>query len=464
MANTWLVLSDQLPGQLDWIKHLKSCGCTVVRRDTADEVEAQLSSGVVGGVLYHGASGTELWKAVEALRKSHPLCPVIYSLEEKDPAFGKVTQDELHVVVGKGLSMEERKQLAKNLLRVGSLHRRLRELEQESKSRNDDGSPLAMFENLEVNYIIDRLLLHFGPIVPAKNIHWLEAKEANRLLDIDEQEFRMELQHRFLATPLMRSYKETAGHEIQAALKSLPWGKARLEEVKDYCVWRVKGSRMGLIPILKSQGGELFGYFLLEGVDTSDLEFVAQQLTKSVNLVLPVLELGFRCWEAENKGFVDILTPLYNQRFLPVVLDNEISRCQRHGGEFTVLFLDIDYFKSVNDTRGHWIGSRLITQLGGVVSDNIRTCDFGFRYGGDEFVVVLVGTGAVNGKLVAERIRKKIENLVFQVEDQEVKLTVSIGVATYPDHATSKDELIKMADQAMYSGKNKSRNVVYIAS
>lgn len=464
MAKTWLVLSDQLPGQLDWIKHLKASGCAVIRRDKTDEVETLLSGGMIGGILFHGPSGTPLWKAVEEVRKSHPLYPIIYSLEESDPVFATHPQDELHVVVGKNPSIEERKQMAKNLLRVGSLHRRLRELEQESKGRSDGNNPLAMFENLEVNYIIDRLLLHFGPIVPAKNIHWIEAKEANRLLDIDEHEFRMELQHRFLATPLMRSYKETEGHVVQSALKSLPWGKARLEEVKDYCVWRTKGSRMGLIPISKSQSEELFGYFLLEGVDTGDLDFVAQQMAKSVSLVLPVLELGFRCWEAENKGFVDILTPLYNQRFLPVVLDNEISRCQRHGGEFTVLFLDIDYFKSVNDTRGHWIGSRLLTQLGAVVSDNIRTCDFGFRYGGDEFVVVLVGTGAVNGKLVAERIRKKIENLVFQVEDQEVKLTVSIGVATYPDHATSRDELIKMADQAMYSGKNKSRNVVYIAS
>jgi diguanylate cyclase (GGDEF)-like protein len=375
-----------------------------------------------------------------------------------------VAQDELHLVVREGWTFEEKQLTAKNLVRVGTVFRRVRELEQESGAHQDSSNPLAMFESLEINYILDRLLQHFGPLVPAKNIHWVEAKEAVRLLELDEHEFQLELQHRFIATPLMRSYKETDGRVVQAALKTLPWGKARLEEVKEHCVWRSHGKRMGLIPVWRSRQQGLFGYFLLENLDTQELDFLAQQFLRSVELVLPVLELGYRCWEAENQGFLDILTPLFNQKFLPLVLDNEISRCQRHGGEFTVLFMDVDYFKSVNDTRGHWVGSKLLVQLGELVNQNIRSCDYGFRYGGDEFVVVLTGTNAVNGQFVAERIRKRIETTEFTAESQKLKLTVSIGVATYPDHATTRDQLVKIADQAMYSGKNKSRNVVYIAS
>jgi len=219
-----------------------------------------------------------------------------------------------------------------------------------------------------------------------------------------------------------------------------------------------------LIPIRRFQGDSLLGYLLLQKLETSDLDFVAKQIWEAFGFILPILELSFRCWEAENQGLQDILTPLFNQRFLPIVLDNEISRAHRHGGEFTVLFMDIDCFKSVNDTRGHWIGSKLITQLGQMIADNIRTCDFGFRYGGDEFVIVLVSTGVTSGKLIAERIRRKVESSVFNVEGQDVNLTVSIGVATYPDHAQSREDLIKIADQAMYSGKSQSRNIVYVAS
>ena len=464
MANTWLVLSDHLPGQQEWIKLLKANGGSVIRRDQASEVETLLSGGVIGGVLFHGKAKGPLWKAMEDLRRLHPTYPVIYSLGEKDPQAKIIIQDELHLVISSTASDAHKSLMAKNLLRVGSLHRRLKELEQETVTGGNGANPLTMFTSYDINQIIDQLLNHFGPLVPANNIHWLEVSETNRLLDLDEQAFRLELQHRFQSTPLMRSYKDVEGHVIHQILKSLPKGGGRVDEIEAYRVWRHKGARHGIIPVRRSNGEELFGYLILEGLETSELEFLAKQLGDSVELILPLLELGFRVWEAESQGFQDILTPLFNQKFLPVVLDNEISRAQRHGGEFTVLFMDIDYFKSVNDTRGHWIGSKLLTQLGHMVADNIRTCDFGFRYGGDEFVIVLVATGAANGKLVAERIRQKIEASVFNVEEQEVSLTVSIGVATYPDHATSRDDLIQIADQAMYSGKNQSRNVVYIAS
>jgi diguanylate cyclase (GGDEF)-like protein len=96
--------------------------------------------------------------------------------------------------------------------------------------------------------------------------------------------------------------------------------------------------------------------------------------------------------------------------------------------------------------------------------ENIRSCDYGFRYGGDEFVIILTGTGAEAGKSVAERIRRDIADKIFEVDGQTVSVTVSIGVAAYPQHGLTKEEVLKIADQAMYSSKNKSRNLVYLAS
>lgn len=168
--------------------------------------------------------------------------------------------------------------------------------------------------------------------------------------------------------------------------------------------------------------------------------------------------------EAKSLSYIDDLTELYNQRYLRLVLEKEISRASRGSGEFSVLFMDIDHFKKVNDSRGHLIGSKVLIELSKILQQNIRSVDYGFRYGGDEFMLILVGTGSEPAMLVAERIRQQVEESFFDVDDKKVQVTLSIGVATFPEHAKSKEEIIELADRAMYCGKKKSRNVVYIAS
>ena len=107
--------------------------------------------------------------------------------------------------------------------------------------------------------------------------------------------------------------------------------------------------------------------------------------------------------------------------------------------------------------RDYWSRSHESSQR------SIRTCDYAFRYGGDEFVVVLVDTSPEQGEKIAERIRRAIEQNDFLIDGVALKLTVSIGLAIYPDHAKSTVELLKLADQAMYYGKSKSRNIVFLA-
>ena len=169
--------------------------------------------------------------------------------------------------------------------------------------------------------------------------------------------------------------------------------------------------------------------------------------------------------QAQSLIYIDDLTKLYNGRYLNVVIDREMKRSERYQRNvFSVLFMDIDFFKRVNDTYGHLVGSRVLQEVGVVLKSCVRDSDTVARYGGDEFVVLLVETNSEEAMFVAERMRKAIENERFvQSVGIDVRLTISIGVASFPEHGTTKQQLLTIADQAMYCGKELSRNVVYLA-
>lgn len=163
--------------------------------------------------------------------------------------------------------------------------------------------------------------------------------------------------------------------------------------------------------------------------------------------------------------FTDDLTGLYNQRYLEVILDREISLSKRSDVNFSVLFLDMDHFKNVNDTHGHLIGSRLLFEVGQEIKRTLRESDVCFRYGGDEFLIILAHTGLDDAVVVAERIRVQVEKKRFLArEGLDIRLTASIGVAAVPDHATSKTQILKAADAALYGVKKAVRNKVITAT
>jgi len=168
--------------------------------------------------------------------------------------------------------------------------------------------------------------------------------------------------------------------------------------------------------------------------------------------------------QAQSLIYIDDLTKLYNGRYLNVVLDREMKRSERYRNFFCVLFMDIDFFKRVNDAHGHLIGSRVLVEVGSVLRACVRDSDTVVRYGGDEFVVLLVETNANEAMIVAERMRKMVEEEVFVNEEGlRIRLTISVGIAAFPEHATTKQNLLTLADQAMYRGKESTRNVVYLA-
>lgn len=163
--------------------------------------------------------------------------------------------------------------------------------------------------------------------------------------------------------------------------------------------------------------------------------------------------------------FTDDLTGLYNQRYLEVILDRELSLAKRNDVRFSILFLDMDHFKAVNDTHGHLIGSRLLYEVGQEIKRTLRESDVCFRYGGDEFVIILAHTALDDAMIVAERIRLQVEKKRFLArEGLDIRLTASIGVASVPDHATTKIQILKAADAALYGVKKAVRNKVIAAT
>ena len=172
-----------------------------------------------------------------------------------------------------------------------------------------------------------------------------------------------------------------------------------------------------------------------------------------------------RYHHAKERAFVDDVTEVYNARFLLQATEHEIQRAERYEKELSVLFLDLDRFKLVNDRYGHLAGSEVLRRLSRVLQDCIRQVDTLARYGGDEFTVLLADTGSEEGMVIAERIRRTVEETLFEGgRGAPIRLTISIGVATYPQHAAERDSLLDAADKAMYRAKSLGRNCCCSAS
>jgi diguanylate cyclase (GGDEF)-like protein len=161
----------------------------------------------------------------------------------------------------------------------------------------------------------------------------------------------------------------------------------------------------------------------------------------------------------------DDCTTLYNARHLNFMLDTEIYRSHRYAFEFSLIFIDLDHFKSINDTHGHLVGSKLLAEIGAAIKEKCRMIDMAFRYGGDEFVVLLPQTSKENALGVANRLHKLIRETVWLQESGiNANVTASVGVASYPTDSRSKAELLHLADEAMYAVKNSTRDRVLAAN
>lgn len=159
----------------------------------------------------------------------------------------------------------------------------------------------------------------------------------------------------------------------------------------------------------------------------------------------------------------DTLTRLLTRRFLPTVLRREIDLADTHGHRFALLVLDLDHFKEINDTHGHDVGDRVLQHVAHLLNQSVRSSDYVFRLGGEEFLIVLVGTTLDHAATIAEELRKRIRERPLVLGDgKPLQLSASMGVAGYDGHPDY-EPLLARADQAMYAAKRNGRNRVEVA-
>lgn len=213
-----------------------------------------------------------------------------------------------------------------------------------------------------------------------------------------------------------------------------------------------------LVPLVSKQThfGSLIVFSSRENISNSELNFLSL-FAKQIELAITIADL-FQA--VKEQAITDGMTGLYNRRYFEEYIKKEAIRAMRQNQKFTVIGLDLDHLKQINDTYGHNYGDIAIKAIAEVLKSNARSIDIAARMGGEEFNLILPGVDIEGGCIAAERIRKAIES----VELEKIgRITASLGVATYPDQSDDIQELLELTDQAMYESKRNGRNRVSIA-
>jgi diguanylate cyclase (GGDEF)-like protein len=168
--------------------------------------------------------------------------------------------------------------------------------------------------------------------------------------------------------------------------------------------------------------------------------------------------------EAQRLSLTDPLTGLWNYRYLQQSVRREVERASRFGRMLSVLALDLDHFKEVNDTYGHTAGDAVLAEFAGRVKGCLREVDLAFRQGGEEFVVLLPETDAYGGATAAERLGAAVRASGVPIKGRLVPISVSIGIAVYPDHGVTAAQVLEAADDALYAAKAAGRDTYRLAA
>jgi diguanylate cyclase (GGDEF)-like protein len=249
------------------------------------------------------------------------------------------------------------------------------------------------------------------------------------------------------------------GLEVIRAVK-----KDRLMSTIPLVVMTVKRDVKSKVECLKSGADD----FIVKPFHFDELDAVLRASLKKRYLYSSLERANRQLKEANEKllkmSVTDDRTNLLNDRYLRRRLTEEFKRAQRYGSPLSVIMLDLDHFKQINDKYGHDCGDQVLRGFGRLVTENAREIDIVGRFGGEEFLVILPNTDGIRAVIVAERVRRAAEEHVYAYKEFLVRITVSAGIASYPANreVRTEDELLKAADRALYRAKGISRNKVIV--
>ena len=272
---------------------------------------------------------------------------------------------------------------------------------------------------------------------PYKGVVWTYNKKSKKLVPTAEWGFGKEIQKTELFSEACLAFKE----------RTLQVGK---------CSHHPKGGKFICIPIIAN--GEVFGVFSI-CVGSEDLSRAEQdlisQITRSLALAITNLDLRDSLYEMSIR---DYLTGLYNRRYMEDMFSKALANAKRKKSSVGIIMLDIDYFKNFNDTYGHERGDIILKKVGEYLKMDFREGDILCRFGGEEFIIIMIESSEKTTLDRAERLRQKIMEL-----GEKEKITISVGVATYPKNGAIKKSLFKAVDKALYKAKEGGRNQVVLA-
>lgn len=303
------------------------------------------------------------------------------------------------------------------------------------KNNDSDGTYLHIIAQSN-DFLIERL----NNIIGVPGIQTRRLNYSNDSIFADAMRQRTIIQSKSLNLSLRAILPELSDETLKAILSNQP--------VKSIIV----------VPLIVQK--KEFGWFCVfsarEELADTEMDFLGL-FAKQIEMAITIADL-FQA--VREQAVTDALTGLYNRRYFEEVLEKEVQRAKRQKQPFSIIGIDLDYLKKINDTYGHTFGDLAIKTIADVLKANARTVDVPARIGGEEFNVLLPGINSEGAMIAAERIRKSIETVEI---DTVGHITGSLGVATYFEHSENVDELLELTDQAMYSSKRNGRNRVTLA-
>ena len=226
------------------------------------------------------------------------------------------------------------------------------------------------------------------------------------------------------------------------------------DKTTDHLVFHETASQM-CIPLLSS--GQTIGVLLVDSNKQGAFtDYDTQPLESAADICATAIQNAHYVDRVKQLAYLDGLTGIFNRRFFELRIAEEIERARRFGTGMGVVMVDMDEFKHLNDEFGHLLGDEVLRQVSSIFHQQLRKIDVVCRYGGEEFAILLSQTNAQHSQNVAEKLRRLVDTWQFPGVPRAV--TISAGIATYPEHGTTRDELVKAADAGLYAAKQDGRN------